>query len=147
MAKHVAIAKRSNSQGQSEPGTSRKRTTQRELITAMNAHTEALHRFSNVIEKANLQGLVAKTLPTLGDANILKLLAALFHKPDLSKDDAFSVISAGANISVIANVINNIEAFNQRGLALSPNDIDSIKTVRQLIAKISAKLKQARGGR
>ncbi|MBZ9907546.1 MULTISPECIES: hypothetical protein [Mesorhizobium] len=115
------------------------------LVTALESHTKALHRISDVLEKANFDTLLKKIPPPLDNAGILKVLATFFHRPDLKTGSAFNIISQGAPLSLIANVFNNIKEFNDRGLAIQSNDIDDINTVGELVGRIKVKLDEARG--
>jgi hypothetical protein len=142
MAKGTAVAVAPGKKAERLPKKSmgRKATSksrQAELISALNAHTEALHRFSSALE--SVQPFVASDEGTLTKDDILKVLAVFFRKPDLTRDTKLSVISAGA-FATRANQINNIRAFNLRGLRLSPNDLDTLASVGDLVDLIKGKL-------
>jgi hypothetical protein len=86
------------------------------------------------------------TLPPLSAAQILDGIKGVFNaKHDLKEDDDLNALLPGGPARLVAmwQDIDDYPAFRQRGLAIGPNDLRYVQTVKDLVGIIAWGLRNA----
>jgi hypothetical protein len=86
------------------------------------------------------------TAPPLSAAQILDGIKAVFNtNRDLKDDDDINALLPGGPARLVAmwEDFDNFPAFRQRGLAIGPNDLRFVKTVKELVGVIAWGLRNA----
>jgi hypothetical protein len=120
-----------------------------ELAAAIREHAEAIAstkpgRATVLADDAAPAADVA--LPPLSAGQIRGGIEAVFQiNRDLSDDDEINAILEGGPARLVSmwEDFDNYPAFRQRGLAIGPNDLRFVKTVKELVGVIAWGLKNA----